>query len=65
MPGPLHAPHVFVLYPFRFRDHVSGKWVRASYVAERHEIAARYREWEIVGAPEMRRLHGRTFGPWR
>jgi len=39
MRGPLHAP--LVLYPFRFRDTLTGKWVRARYVAERHEIAAR------------------------
>jgi len=32
--------------PFRYRDHVTGKWVKARYVAERHEIAARYAEWE-------------------
>ena len=31
-----------LLYPFRFVDSVSGKWVRARYVAERREIAARY-----------------------
>ena len=29
-------------YPFRFRDPVSGKWVRARYKAERTEIATRY-----------------------
>ena len=43
MPGPLHAPTILVLFPFRFRDPVSGKWVRARYVAEREVIAARYR----------------------
>jgi hypothetical protein len=35
------------LYPFRYRDPLTGKWVRARYVAELHEIA-RYVEWEIV-----------------
>jgi hypothetical protein len=35
------------LYPFRFRDPVSGKWMRARYVAELHEIAARYAAWEL------------------
>jgi hypothetical protein len=29
-----------VLYPFRFRDPVSGKWVRSRYVAERHSVGA-------------------------
>src|SRR4029453_17395477 len=42
MAGPLHAPPLLLLYPFRFRDPVSGKWVRARYVAGHHEIAARY-----------------------
>jgi hypothetical protein len=41
MPGPLHRPSVVFLYPLRFGDPLSGKWVRARYVAERHEITAR------------------------
>ncbi len=52
MPGPLHAPTVLMLYPFRFRDPVTRKWVKARYVAERHE--ARYSEWEIIAPPELR-----------
>jgi len=32
------------LFPFRYRDDLTGKWVRARYLAERHEIAATYRE---------------------
>jgi hypothetical protein len=63
MPGPLHAPTVLVLYYFRFRDPVSGKWVRTRYVAERHEIEARYKEWEIVGQPEYRRPVGGRSNP--
>jgi hypothetical protein len=65
MPGPLHAPPLLILYPFRFRDPVSGKWVRARYVAERHELEARYREWEIIGPPEYRMPGGRSFTPWQ
>jgi hypothetical protein len=42
------------LYPFRFRDPITGKWVRARYRAERHEIAARYAQYEITGPPEIR-----------
>jgi hypothetical protein len=42
MPGPPLAPPLLILFPFRFRDPVSGKWVCARYVAERHEIEARY-----------------------
>jgi hypothetical protein len=53
------------LYPFRFRDSVSGKWVRARYRAERSEIAARYTEWEITGAAEVRERGGAAFSPWK
>lgn len=55
MPGPLHAPTVLFLYPFRYRDPLSGKWVRARYRAEQSVIAERYREWQIIGEPEVRR----------
>ena len=33
MLGPLHAPTVVLLYPFRFRDPVTHKWVKARDVA--------------------------------
>ena len=49
------------LYPFRFRDPLTGKWVRARYVAERHEIAARCAEWEITGPPEIRADSGQGY----
>ena len=47
------------LFPFRFRDPVTGKWVRARYRAERHEIAARYVQWEITGPGEIRDIDPR------
>ena len=55
------------LFPFRYRDRVTGKWVRARYVAEPHEIAARYAEWEIIGPPEIRNVDpdARYFTPWK
>jgi len=43
-----------VLYPFRYRHELTGKWVKARYVAEVREIRARYKEWEIIGPPEIR-----------
>jgi hypothetical protein len=52
------------LYPFRFRDPVSGKWVRARYKAERRVIVARYVEWEIIGPGEIRAAAGAAFSPW-
>jgi len=53
--------------PFRYRDRVSGKWLKARYVAERHEIDARYAEWEIIGPPEIRDVDpdARYFTPWK
>ena len=42
------------LCPFRLRDPRTGKWVRARYVATRAELESRYREWEIIGPPEIR-----------
>ena len=44
------------LFPFRFRDPVTGKWVRARYRAELHELQQRYIKWEIIGAPEIREV---------
>jgi hypothetical protein len=37
------------LYPFRFRDPVTGKWVRARYRATPDDIARRYGEARIDG----------------
>jgi len=67
MAGPLHAPNVLFLYPFRYRHELTGKWVKARYVAERHEIAARYRECQSTGPPEILRgpSGGYSFNPWR
>jgi hypothetical protein len=55
------------LYPFRYRDPVSGKWKRARHVAERHEIAAQHAEWEILGPPGIRDVdpNARHFHPYR
>ena len=52
-------PPSHALYPFRYRDRLTGKWVRARYVAELGVIASQYQEWEITGAPEIRSGGGR------
>lgn len=39
------------LYPFRFRDPRTGKWMKARYRAELHEIRERYAEFEVDGEP--------------
>ena len=48
------------MYSFRYRNPLTGKWVKARYLAERHEIAARYADWEIIGLAEIR--HGDDWG---
>ena len=45
-----------VLYPFRYRDETTGKWMKARYVAELHDIEARHAQWEPTGPPEVREL---------
>jgi hypothetical protein len=55
------------LYPFRYRSPLTGKWVKARYVAERHEIKAQHTEWEIIGPPEIPEVgpNARHFHPSR
>ena len=43
-----------VLYPFRFRDRITGKWVRARHKLQVPALQRRYAEWEITGPPEIR-----------
>lgn len=53
------------LYPFRYRDPRTGKWVKARYKAEWHEIAARYAEYEVLEPVEVRNVdpEARYFTP--
>jgi hypothetical protein len=44
------------LFPFRYRDALTGKWVRARYLAELREIQQRYSQWELIGPPEIRQV---------
>jgi hypothetical protein len=44
------------LYPFRFRDLLTGKWVRPRHRMQVPEMQRHYPEWEITGAPEIRRV---------
>ena len=56
------------LFPFRYRDPRTGKWIRARYRAERQEIAARHSEgWEIIGPAEVRDVdpEARAFSPFK
>jgi hypothetical protein len=49
-----------VLYPFRFRDRITGKWVRARHNLQVPALQRQYAEWEITGPPEIRHV---TSGP--
>ncbi len=42
------------LYPFRFRDAVSGKWVRARHVLDYPTLTRRYEQFEVTGPAEVR-----------
>jgi hypothetical protein len=55
------------LFVSRYRNRITGKWVRARYVATREEIAKGNAEWEIIGPPEIRDVdrHARYFTPFR
>ena len=53
------------VYTFRYRDPVTGKWVRARYKADLQAIAKRYAEWQITGAAEVRTPGGGWFNPHR
>lgn len=53
------------LYPFRYRDPLTGKWVRARYKAEIEVIAERFAEWELTGPAEQREANPVGFNPYR
>ena len=44
------------LYPFRYRDPRTGKWVRARYLAQVPVIQRHYAEWELTGPAEIRHV---------
>lgn len=52
-----------VVYPFRYKDARTGRWVKARYMAARDEIAARYEGTHDLGAHAL--LRGRRFEPVR
>jgi len=52
------------LYPFRFRDPLTGKWVRARYRMQVAEMQRCYGEWEITGAAEIRHVTETSVQPF-
>lgn len=54
------------LFPFRFRDPITGRWKRARHKLELHELQALEEEWEITGAPDIHQVdpNARYFSPW-
>ena len=48
------------LYPFKYRDRITGKWVRARHKLQVPALQRQYAEWEITSAPEIRHV---TPGP--
>ena len=53
------------LFPFRYLDPLTGRWVKARYKAAPEEIAARHAQWEICGPAEIRAAMQRAFNPYR
>lgn len=53
------------VYEFRYRCERIGKWRKARYRAELHEIQERYAEFEVVGEPMVIRGPAETFNPFR
>jgi hypothetical protein len=60
-----HVAMTRELHPFRFRDPVTGKWVRARYRATLQDIAARYATWEVTGSPSTPPGASSGFDPYR
>jgi hypothetical protein len=51
-----------ILYPFRRRDPLSGKWYRARYKVSEEQLAQNEGEWIVDGPPEVHRSLGPTSG---
>lgn len=51
------------LFPFRFRDPLTGRWIHARYKTTREQLALRETEWEITGPAEIRAVPPEHLGP--
>jgi hypothetical protein len=52
------------LYPFKFRDRITGKWVRARHKLQVPALQRQYSEWEITGPPEIRHVTPGSLEPF-
>ena len=62
------AVRQLVLYRFRYFDPLRRRWLRARYVCQAPEIRCRYCDYELIGAPEIRRVgneRSEQFNPFR
>ena len=48
------------LYLFRFRDPLTGKWVRARYKLQVPELHRCYAQWGTTDAPDVRHVSAAT-----
>lgn len=51
-----------ILYPFRRRDPLTGRWYRARYKVSKEQLAQHEGEWIVDGPPEVYRALGPTSG---
>jgi hypothetical protein len=51
-----------ILYPFRRRDPLTGKWYLARYKVSAEQLAQHEGEWIVDGPPEIYRALGPTSG---
>jgi hypothetical protein len=47
---------LILLYFFRYRSPMTGKWVKARYRAELEVIRDSHAEFELIGEPEVRQV---------
>ena len=47
-----------ILYTFRYRDLLTGKWVQARYKAELHEIRERHGDAARAGVGKLLQIQG-------
>lgn len=59
------SPPAVQLYPFRFRDRLTGKWVCARNEADLDVIAAQYLDWALTRPPEALYVGDESFSPWQ